>query len=183
MAINEEEPCIPHHSDSVIFTDANINSPELQVYQDNDLELPKTYGNHLPQKTLETHEKIDKYAPHNVRIITEEPENTHIKDEVTGTLDQDNDLELHKMSRNHLPQKTLETHEKIDKYAPCNVRIITEEPENTPKKDEVTGTLDKILEEISSLNQLKQDVLDLKEKPNQSFRPTMGRFKCLVTAF
>ena len=63
VVIIQEEPCIPHHSDSVIFTDANINSPELQVYQDNDLELPKSYGNHLPQKTLETHEKIDKYAP------------------------------------------------------------------------------------------------------------------------
>ena len=89
MVINEEEPCTPHHSDSVCFIDTNINSPELEVSQDNDLELPKTSGNHLPQKTLETHEKIDKYAPYNVRIITEEPNNTPIKDEVTGTLDQD----------------------------------------------------------------------------------------------
>ena len=54
----------------------------------------------------------------NVRIITEEPDNTSKKDEVTGTLDQDNDLELPKTSGNHLPQKTLETDEKIDKYAP-----------------------------------------------------------------
>ena len=65
MVINEE-PCTPHHSDSVIFIDANINLPELEVSQDNDSELPKTSGNHLPQKTLETHEKIDKYAPYNV---------------------------------------------------------------------------------------------------------------------
>ena len=63
MVINEKEPCTPYHSDSVSFTDANINSPELEVSQDNDLELPKTSGNHLPQKTLETDEKIDKYAP------------------------------------------------------------------------------------------------------------------------
>ena len=186
VVINEEEPCIPHHSDSVIFTDSSINSPELQVYQDNDLELPKTYGNHSPQKTLETHEKIDKYAQYNVRIITEEPENTLIKDEVTGTLDQDNDLELPKTSGNHLPQNTKETHEKIDKYAPCNVTIITEELENTPKKDEVTGTLDKILEEISSLKQMKQDVLDLKEKSNQSyqrFRPTMEKVQMFGDSF
>ena len=59
-------------------------------------------------------------------------------------------------------------------------------PENTPKKDEVTGTLDKILEEISSLKQLKQDVLDLKDKSNQSFkrfRPTMGKVQMFGDSF
>ena len=39
---------------------------------------------------------------HIMYIITEEPENTSIKDEVTGTLDQDNDLELPKTSGNNL---------------------------------------------------------------------------------
>ena len=131
MVINEEEPCTHHHSDSVSFIDANINSPELEVSEDNDLELPKTSGSHLPQKTRETQEKIDKYAP-------------------------------------------------------SNVRIITEEPENTPQKDEVTGTLDKIMKEIRSLKQLKQDVLDLKEKSNQSyqrFRPTMGKVQMFGDSF